>query len=61
MNPTLYLICKEYVKCYEVLDCLIHLDGLQAESLKLFRLSKERTEQLEEEIIHTIIEKEVKQ
>ena len=38
MKRKLYLLCQDYVRCYGVLDCLISVDGLDAESLKLFRL-----------------------
>ena len=59
MNPQLLLLCREYVKCYAVLDCLINLDGLEAESLKLFRLCKDRCSMLENEMLECIVAREV--
>jgi hypothetical protein len=59
MNPQLLLLCREYVKCYSVLDCLINLDGLEAESLKLFRLCKDRCSMLENEMLECIVAREV--
>jgi hypothetical protein len=47
------------VKCYGVLDCLINLDGLEAESLKLFRLCKDRCSMLENEMLECIVAREV--
>ena len=60
MNRKLYLLCQDYVRCYGVLDCLISVDGLEAESLKLFRLTKERMERLENEFVKIIVNNEVK-
>ena len=59
MNRKLYLLCQDYVRCYGVLDCLISVDGLEAESLKLFRLTKERMERLENEFVKIIVNNEV--
>jgi hypothetical protein len=59
VNPQLLLLCREYVKCYGVLDCLINLDGLEAESLKLFRLCKDRCSMLENEMLECIVAREV--
>ena len=60
MNRRLYLLCQDYVRCYGVLECLISVDGLEAESLKLFRLTKDRIERLEEEFVKTVVSNEVK-
>ena len=59
MNRKLYLLCQEYIQCYGVINCLINIDGLEEESLKLFRLTKERMEQLENEFVNVIVSKEV--
>lgn len=59
MNRRLYLLCQEYIQCYGVINCLINIDGLEAESLKLFRLTKERIERLEDEFVKVIVNKEV--
>ncbi len=59
MNRRLYLLCQDYVRCYGVLECLISVDGLEAESLKLFRLTKERMEHLENEFVKIIVNNEV--
>ena len=59
MNRKLYLLCQEYIQCYGVLNCLINIDGLETESLKLFRLTKERMEQLENEFVNVIVSNEV--
>ena len=59
MNRKLYLLGQEYIQCYSVLNCLINIDGLEAESLKLFRLTKERMEQLEDEFVNVVVSKEV--
>jgi hypothetical protein len=59
VNHQLLLLCREYVKCYAVLDCLINLDGLEAESLKLFRLCKDRCSMLENEMLECIVAREV--
>ena len=59
MNRKLYLLCQEYIQCYGVLNCLISIDGLETESLKLFRLTKERMQQLENEFVNVIVSNEV--
>ena len=59
MNRKLYLLCQEYIQCYGVLNCLINVDGLEEESLKLFRLTKERMERLEDEFVNVVVSKEV--
>ena len=59
MNRKLYLLCQDYVHCYGILESLISIDGLEAESLKLFRLTKERLEKLEDEFVKTIVSNEV--
>ena len=59
MNRKLYLLCQDYVSCYGILESLISIDGLEAESLKLFRLTKERLEKLEDEFVKTIVSNEV--
>ena len=59
MNRKLYLLCQEYIQCYGVFNCLINIDGLEEESLKLFRLTKERMEQLETEFVKIIVNTEV--
>lgn len=56
MNRRLYQLCHEYVKCYEVLSCLMAVDGIDGERLKLFRLMQERTENLESEMETCIVE-----
>lgn len=61
MNHRLYLLCQDYIKCYGVLECLISVDGLEAESLKLFRLTKDRIERLEEEFVKIVVDKELKE
>lgn len=61
MNRRLYLLCQDYIKCYGVLECLISVDGLEAESLKLFRLTKDRIERLEEEFVKIVVDKELKE
>ena len=61
MNRKLYLLCQEYIQCYGVVNCLINIDGLEKESLKLFRLTKERMEQLENEFVKIIVNTEVNQ
>ena len=60
MNRRLYLLCQEYIQCYGVLNCLINIDGLEDESLKLFLLTKERMERLENEFVKIIVNNEVK-
>ena len=56
MNRRLYELCHEYVKCYEVLSCLLAVDDIGKERLKLFRLMEGRTEKLESEIESCIVE-----
>ena len=56
MNRRLYELCHEYVKCYEVLSCLLAIDDIGKERLKLFRLMEGRTEKLESEIESCIVE-----
>ena len=56
MNKELYELCHEYCKCYDVLTCLLAVDEIADERLKLFRLMEERTERLESEIEHCIVE-----
>ena len=61
MNRKLYLLCQEYIQCYGVLNCLINIDGLEEESLKLFRLTKESMEQMENESVKIIVNNDVNQ
>lgn len=55
MNRRLLELCVEYVKCYQILDCLLCLDGIEAERLKLFRLTRDRCKKLEQEMEECIV------
>lgn len=59
MNNQLLKLCVEYVKCYQILDCLLCLDGIDAERLKLFRLTQERCKRLESEMEQCIVENDL--
>lgn len=56
MNRELYELCHEYCKCYDILGCLLSVDEIADERLKLFRLVDERTRKLESEIENCIVE-----
>jgi len=56
MNRQLYELCHEYVKCYDVMSCLMSVDETAGERLKLFRLMERRTESLEREMEECIVE-----
>lgn len=60
MNRKLLQLCYEYIKCYQVLECLLAVDECADESLKLFRLMKDRTETLEHEIELSIVEHDMR-
>ena len=60
MNRQLLQLCFEYIKCYQVLECLLAVDECADESLKLFRLMKNRTENLEHEIELCIVETDMR-
>ena len=59
MNRELLELCVEYVKCYQILDCLLCLNGIDAERLKLFRLTQERCKRLESEMEQCIVENDL--
>jgi len=59
MNRQLLELCVEYVKCYQILDCLLCLNGIDAERLKLFRLTQERCKRLESEMEQCIVENDL--
>ena len=60
MNRQLYELCHEYCKCYDVMGCLLSVDELAGERLKLFRLMETRTESLEREIEEAIVESDLR-
>lgn len=60
MNRHLFELCFEYVKCFSILECLISIEGIEAERLKLFRLTGERCRMLEQEIGEVIVENDLK-
>ena len=59
MNRHLFQLCFEYVKCYSMIECLISVDGIEAERLKLFRLMQNRCRQLEQEMEECIVENDL--
>jgi hypothetical protein len=55
MNRQLFLLCQQYVYAYGVIEALINTAGIEAERLKLFRLTQNRMRMLEEEMESCII------
>ena len=59
MNRKLLELCVEYIKCYQIMDCLMILDGIEAERLKLFRLAQNRCRNLETEMETVLVENDL--
>lgn len=60
MDRTLYQLCEEYTRIYELIYTLLEVDLKNSERLTLFRLSQERLLLLENEIFESLIEKDYK-
>ena len=59
MDKTLYLLCKEYTRTYDLIHTLLELDLDNHERLVLFRLCQERLTLLEKDIFDNLIAKEL--
>jgi hypothetical protein len=55
MNRELFLLCQQYVYCFGLIETLINTAGIEAERLKLFRLTQNRMRMLEQEMESCII------
>jgi len=55
MNRQLFLLAQQYVYCYGVIEALLNMNGIEAERLKIFRLTQNRMRMLEEEMESCII------
>ena len=55
MNKELVELCNEYVECYRVILCLLDVNGIESERLKLFRIMQERMGILEKELFELLV------
>ena len=59
MNRQLYQLCIDYIRCYDLLQALISIDGIDSERLKLFRLTQTRMKEIEREFETAIVENDL--
>ena len=59
MDRTIYQLCTDYVKTYDLLSTLIQLNIGNHERLVMFRLCQERLTLLEKELFDTLVEQEI--
>lgn len=55
MNKELVELCSEYVECYKVVLCLLEVNGIESERLKLFRIMQDRMSILEKELFELLV------
>ena len=59
MNKDLLELCMEYNDVYNVIDCLINVNGIDSERLTLFRVMKDRLNVLEKDMFNLLVEMDV--